>query len=167
WDEDISQGGRAALSNPGFGALFSAKSSGATSSGFASHTRIIGPSAVNEFRFGAARNPFHSTPAKLAGPYVFTPAFSFGAIPVTPFGTESLNLQGQDVLTMQRGRHALKMGADFLRLSSTLKAANFTRGLWVFLSLQDLLNNMPVLLRYQRETLATETRQLQQAYFFQ
>ena len=167
--EDLARSGRALLSNAAFGTLFSSQFvRREVGSLMASHTHALGPSAVNEFRFGADIVPVaDATPAGREGPFVITPGFTFGASPVVPWEEDMLTLQWQDVLTVQRGRHTLKFGVDLLRSASTKANANFARGFWQFPSLRDLLNSRPALLLYSRETTVTELTQLQQAYFFQ
>jgi hypothetical protein len=168
WREDLAQGGRAALSNRLFGPLFAARDVGSQSSILASLTHLLGPAAVNEFRVGAVTNPFDAAPSGQSGPFFFVPGlFAAGAYPVNPWHADSLQLQAQDVLTLQRGRHGLKFGVDMLRIHAEGSTANYTRGLWRFPTMQDLLNNQADLLLYRRDTPVVEKNQLQQAFFLQ
>jgi outer membrane receptor protein involved in Fe transport len=169
FQEDLARSGRAALSNAAFGALFSSRfARREVGSILGSHTHALGTSAVNEFRFGADIVPMaDAKPAQREGPYVATQGFAFGANPVAPWQQDLLTLQAQDVVTVQRGRHALKAGADFLKTRGKNTNANFSRGFWFFPTLEDLLNNRPAELRYQRQASTSTPTQLQQAYFFQ
>lgn len=94
---------------------------GRTMNGLFSDTYMITPSMTNEFRFDygrigfnfplAASDPFHTTIANYSGLGVT----GFGGATNIPQFRFANNWEYQDTLTMVRGKHTFRFGADFLR----------------------------------------------------
>jgi outer membrane receptor protein involved in Fe transport len=117
WLYDSSITGPSLNNLPGFDNNFVGK----TMNGLFSDTYMINPSMTNEFRFNygrigfnfpqAASDAFHSTIANYSGLGVT----GFGGATNIPQFRFANNWGYQDTLTLVRGKHTFRFGADFLR----------------------------------------------------
>jgi outer membrane receptor protein involved in Fe transport len=117
WLYDSSITGPSLNNLPGFDNNFV----GRTMNGLFSDTYMINPSMTNEFRFNygrigfnfpqAASDAFHSTAANYSGLGVT----GFGGATNIPQFRFANNWGYQDTLTVVRGKHTFRFGADFLR----------------------------------------------------
>jgi hypothetical protein len=161
-------GGFALLSNISFGNMFGSTASFLTDFAAFTHTRVIGARSMNEFRFGLLRNSGTSIPLSEPGPALtVVGAFTAGANVVSPWAHSVRHLEWQDVFTTQRGRHALKAGADITLIADRGRNAGITRGVWTFNSLSDLVNNASSVILRRFAAVDADIDQVQQSYFFQ
>jgi outer membrane receptor protein involved in Fe transport len=111
-----------------------------------SHTRILSSTLLNEARFAFIRrnldfpeNDPNSPTATIGGGF-----FTIGGLSNFPQGRVQDHYQFSNVLSNQRGRHALKMGADirYVRLDNI--SAFDSKGTFTFNNFQDYMNNLAV-----------------------
>ncbi len=122
-------------------------------SGSIAWTHTFGPTALNEFRFAGNRNATlqsspvdHTTPKALgftnlnpddaAGaappPMFVTGAFNLGPSPQGPTTLHDATFQWQDTLSVIKGKHTLKFGADIRRVRLNFNFDFFNNGSFFF-----------------------------------
>jgi hypothetical protein len=133
-------------SNQNLGDRFSSNTNLLDQNTSVSHTRIMSPTLLNEARFAFIRrnldfpeNDPVSPTATIGGGF-----FTIGGLSNFPQGRVQDNYQFSNVLTNQRGRHALKMGADirYVRLDNI--SAFDSKGTFTFNNFQDYMNNLAI-----------------------
>jgi hypothetical protein len=153
------------------------------------HTYTISPTMTNELRFNFGRINFQFPLTTPNDPLTLLPTVgfavtanspsTFGASATFPQGRVANNWQYQDVVTLVRGKHTFRMGADFLRqIAKQVAPANIrgsityqpSTGISSFANFLDGFsgNNSsagPVTLNY--GTPAYRPNLFRQAYFFQ
>jgi Carboxypeptidase regulatory-like domain len=165
--EDMPQSGRAGLSNNYFGDVFANRDGAPAHNALASYTHVSGPSAVNEFRIGGPWGSFHSDRRATPGPFVVIPGFFNSGDLLGPIRSFNRTVQLQNVLTIQRGRHALKFGADTVFYRNEVNSSLRKYGIWVFFGFDHFLNNAVDYLEYNRSGEHTVLHHTGQAYFVQ
>ena len=156
------------ISNLQFGSLFAGNQAILDQNGELSETHIFSPTVLNEFRFSAVRRNLQfpendpATPSTTIGG-----AFSIGGLSNFPQGRVQNSFQFQDILTVQKGRHAIKFGADIRRIRLFNLAAFDSKGTFSFNNLQDFLNNQASFFQQALQTATFDARQTQQFYFVQ
>jgi hypothetical protein len=116
-------------------------------------THIFSPTVVNEFRFGFGRSSPYFLPSSTVP---LGPQISFSNGQVSSFGQSASFPQGRiqntfeynDTLSVFRGGHNIKFGADVSRYQLNSSADAATRGLITFASWDDFAAGRP--LRYQQ-----------------
>lgn len=155
-------------SNTQFGSLFAANQDITDTNFAASHTRIFGPSVVNEFRFSWVRrdlafpeNDPTSPTAAISG------LFTIGGLSNFPQGRVTDAFQFNNVMTWAKGRHTLKIGAD-IRYNKADNASDFnSKGNFTFNNLQDYMNNMAFGVTQALQTASWLAKQWQNSFFVQ
>jgi hypothetical protein len=129
-----------------------------------SETHVFGPDVVNVFRAGMNRvtahalntspgnNPVAADPALgiLPGrdaPYLTVPgvtSYTGGSNGLAATNFWFTNFQFYDDLSIQRGKHAIKVGADLIRYRYNLQVASTPNGEYDFNSLSDFIANQKV-----------------------
>jgi hypothetical protein len=141
-DDTLAYSGLANFSNTSFGSRFASSAAFGNHFGSASYSRIISPVLVNEARFSLVRNRAHADLRSELAPLInILGNFAFGPLQSAPYVSDNDELQWQDILTWQRGRHSLKAGVDISRLRSVVAYGSNVRGTWTFLNFADFLNN--------------------------
>ena len=136
-----------------------------------SHTRIFGPSMVNQFvaAFGRSDPRFPPLYELGGGPHIQfqegTSAFGWS------YNLTNTRLQNTfqylDVFTLNRGAHQWKLGADIARVQSNSFMDSYLRGAFVFANLNDFLNGRPNSFTQRFGNSNRGFRQWTQAYFLQ
>lgn len=156
------------ISNTAFGALFSGNQKVVDQNLYASHTRTLGTTSLNEARFSWVNRdlqfPENDPDSPTAG---ITGLFTVGGAANFPQGRVQDSFQFMDVLTFQKGRHSFKTGADIRYLNLENQAAFNTKGTFTFNSLQDFLNNSAVTFTQALQTASFNAKQWSQFYFLQ
>ena len=157
-----------AVSNTAFGERFAGDQSIVDQNLYASHTRVLGTTTLNEARFSWVNRdlqfPENDPDSPTAG---ITGLFTVGGASNFPQGRVQDSFQFMDVLSFQRGRHSIKAGADIRYLNLDNLAAFNTKGTFTFNSLQDFLNNDAVTFTQALQTASFEATQWSQFYFVQ
>jgi len=102
-------------------------SSNNTHSFFANYTRILSPSAVNNFSFNFSHFQNHIDPVVVA-PQLTFPSIQDGASFRVPQATKQRRIQFSDTLTLIRGNHTLKFGGDLQRVRGDFDLGVFQQG---------------------------------------
>jgi hypothetical protein len=182
YDKQIqNNGGAVAISKFG-----DADFAGRTMTGAFTHTYLMSPTATNEFRFNYGRIAFNFPLSSDSDLTKTLPGISFatsgglsgiGASSSFPQGRTANNWQYQDVLSLVRGAHQFRMGADFLRqLARQTAPANIrgaityavssgVNGFTNFLDNFSGIANNPITINYGTPTYRPNL--FRQAYFFQ
>jgi hypothetical protein len=155
-------------SNTQFGSLFAADQLVKDQNLAISETHVFTNRLVNEFRVSYIRrnlqfpenDPF--TPTTIIGGM-----FTIGGLNNFPQGRVQNSFQYSDILSYQRGRHSLKVGADIRRIQLNNLAAFDSKGTFRFDNLQDFMNNTARSFDQALQTASFAARQTQQFYFFQ
>lgn len=137
---------------PGYGSLDNQR----TMAGTFAYTRIFGPTAVNEFRFGYLRYAeyqagentvagrdivkqlgitgltFASTPGLVGAPNITIGGFGTIGDGDGPFRPRNNTFQFMDQFSFHRGRHAIKIGGELRRSRMAITRANTLRGAFDF-----------------------------------
>jgi hypothetical protein len=120
--------------------------------GSLSWTFTFNPQVVNEFRFAANRSaslqavPVDRTtpqqlgftnvnpddPAGAAPPVITTPTFNLGPSPQGPTTLNDATFQWQDTVSVVKGKHSLKFGADVRRIRNNFNFDFYTNGSFDF-----------------------------------
>src|SRR5262245_60715699 len=160
-------------SNTQFGSLFAGNTSTLDQNSAISETHIFTPSLLNEFRVSYIRRNLQfpendpTTPSAGIGGFGNGNLFIIGGLNNFPQGRIQNSYQFSDILTWQKGRHAMKFGADIRRIQLFNIAAFDSKGTFTFNNLQDYLNNSAVSFVQALQTANFDARQTQQFYFAQ
>jgi outer membrane receptor protein involved in Fe transport len=156
------------ISNTQFGSLFAGNQNVLDQNGALSETHIFSPSVLNEFRFSAVRRnlAFPENDPKTPATTI-TGLFSIGGASNFPQGRIQNSFQFSDILTVQKGRHSIKFGADIRRIRLFNLAAFDSKGTYTFNNLQDFMNNNAATFQQALQTATFDARQTQQYYFAQ
>ncbi len=104
-----------AASNTFFGSMFAAAQTIVDQNLYASHTKVLGTTTLNEARFSWINRdlqfPENDPDSPTAGIGGLT-SFTIGGLANFPQGRVQDSYQFMDVLTFQKGRHSFKAGAD-------------------------------------------------------
>lgn len=156
------------ISNTGFGSLFAGNQVIKDQNMALSETHIFSPTILNEFRFSYIRRNLQfpendpKTPTTTISGF-----FTIGGASNFPQGRIQNSYQYSDILSIQKGRHSLKFGADIRRIQLFNLAAFDSKGTFNFNNLQDYLNNVAVVFQQAINTSTFDARQTQQFYFAQ
>jgi outer membrane receptor protein involved in Fe transport len=157
-----------AISNTAFGERFSGDQTIVDQNLYASHTKVIGSTTLNEARFSWVKRdlqfPENDPDSPTAG---ITGLFTVGGASNFPQGRVQDSYQFMDVLTFQKGRHSFKAGADIRYIDLDNLAAFDTKGTFTFNSLQDFMNNNAVTFAQALQTASFQATQWSQFYFLQ
>lgn len=157
-----------AYSNTDFGAAFAANEQVHDQNTAVSYTRILAPTLLNEARLSHIRRDLQfpendpGSPTATIGGF-----FNVGGTSQFPQGRLQDSFQFSDVLTHQRGRHAVKVGADVRYLALDSLAAFDSKGTFTFNNLQDYLNNRAASYRQALQTSSFDATQWQLFFFAQ
>ncbi len=156
------------VSNLQFGNLFSGAQTILGQNHAVSHTKVITPRLINEFRFGYVRRNLDFPENDPKSPTTtILGLFTLGGSASFPQGRLQNALQFQNVTTFLQGRHSFKIGAD-IRYNKLLNRAAFdSKGTWTFNNLEDFLNNRAFSLAQAVNESSFDARQTTQFYFFQ
>jgi hypothetical protein len=160
-------------SNTQFGSLFAGNTSTLDQNSAISETHIFTPSLLNEFRVSYIRRNLQfpendpTTPSAGIGGFGNGNQFIIGGLNNFPQGRIQNSYQFSDILTWQKGRHAVKFGADIRRIQLFNIAAFDSKGTFTFNNLQDYLNNSAVTFVQALQTATFDAHQTQQFYFAQ
>jgi Carboxypeptidase regulatory-like domain len=110
------------------------------------YTSVFGSNLTNQFRFAFGRSnpdfPINS-PFK-PGPQIQISGFdNFGTSDILPQGRTQNTFQYLDTVSLVRGRHTFKFGADINRYQSPSTSDFFTRGAISFATVADFQNGNP------------------------
>lgn len=130
---------------PGFGAT----SQGTPRQATAAYTRLFGPAAVNEFRFGFGQS---DAGFPIDTPYPLGPRITFADASVHPFGVWEGLPQGREQRTYQfndnfsfvRGRHNVKIGGELYYLQADSFFDAVQRPLLQFANFADFQRGVPL-----------------------
>ncbi len=155
-------------SNLQFGSRFAAESVTKDSNLALSHTRVLSPRQLNEFRFSYIRRDLSFPEADPVTPTSgITGLFTIGGLANFPQGRIQNSFQFQDVFSWQTGRHSLKFGGDFRYLQLDNQAAFNTKGSFTFNNLQDYVNNFANQFTQALQVASFDARQTQLFFFAQ
>ncbi len=133
-----------------------------------SYIRTVNPNFINEFRGAYIRRNLDFPENDPASPTVgIASDFTIGGLSNFPQGRIANTYQFQNVSTVFKGKHALKMGLDLRRNQLYNRAAFDSKGTWTFNSLADFLNNRAFSLAQAVNESTFDARQTNQFYFFQ
>jgi hypothetical protein len=107
-------------------------------------------------------NKYSTTPTTTIGGF-----FTIGGASNFPQGRIQNSYQYSDILSWQKGKHAVKFGADIRRIQLFNLAAFDSKGTFTFNNLQDYMNNVAVTFAQALQTATFDARQTQQFYFAQ
>lgn len=156
------------VSNLQFGSRFSGAQTIFGQNHAASLVSTLSPRVINEFRASFVRRNLDFPENDPTSPTVgIAGAFTIGGASNFPQGRIQNTFQWQDVVTVLRGRHSLKFGADIRRYRLFNRSAFDSKGTWTFNSLADFVNNQAFSLRQAVNEATFDARQLAQYYFFQ
>ncbi len=157
-----------ATSNTAFGSLFAADQTIVDQNMYASHTKVLGTTTLNEARFSWINRdlqfPENDPDSPTAG---ITGLFTIGGLSNFPQGRVQDSFQFMDVLTFQKGRHSFKAGADIRYIDLDNVSAFDSKGTFTFNSLQDYMNNNAVTFAQALQTSSFVAQQWSQFYFLQ
>lgn len=155
-------------SNVDFGSRFAAGEDVLDRQVAISHLRIFGPSLLNELRVSHVRRRLDFPEQDAASPTAtINGFFTIGGTRDFPQGRLQDSFQMSDVVTLQRSRHGLKMGADLRYITLDNLAAFDSKGTFTFNNLQDYVNNRAALYRQAVQTASFEASQWQMFFFAQ
>lgn len=156
------------ISNTAFGSRFAGNQTVVDQNLYASHTKVIGSTTLNEARFSWINRdlqfPENDPDSPTAG---ITGLFTVGGASNFPQGRVQDSFQFMDVLTFQKGRHSFKAGADIRFLDLDNNAAFNSKGTFTFNSLQDYMNNNAVTFTQALQVSSFVATQWSQFYFLQ
>jgi hypothetical protein len=156
------------ISNTGFGPLFAGNQNILDQNAAISETHVFSGSLLNEFRASYIRRnlqfPENDPTSPTAGISQF---FTIGGAANFPQGRIQNSYQFSDILSWQKGRHAVKFGADIRRIQLFNLAAFDSKGTFTFNNLQDYMNNVAATFQQALQTATFDARQTQQFYFAQ
>ena len=137
---------------------------------YASHTKVLGTTTLNEARFSWINRdlqfPENDPDSPTAGIGGLT-NFTIGGLANFPQGRVQDSYQFMDVLTFQKGRHSFKAGADIRYIDLDNVAAFDSKGTFTFDSLQDYMNNNARIFQQALQTASFTATQWSQFYFLQ
>ncbi len=120
----------------GVNSAFDVPFTGRTMGANFNHTYAFSTNVVNEFRFGFVRNKytFFNAPgiADTLPTYTVAGITSLNLPSTFPQGRISNNFQYQDAVSYSRGKHSIKVGAEFLRQLATQQAPYNSRGQYTY-----------------------------------
>jgi hypothetical protein len=155
-------------SNTQFGSLFAGNTSTLDQNAAISETHILTPTLLNEFRASYIRRNLQFPENDPTTPTTtITGLFTIGGANNFPQGRVQNSYQYSDILSWQKGRHAMKFGADIRRVQLFNIAAFDSKGTFTFNSLEDYLNNSAATFVQALQTATFDARQTQQFYFAQ
>jgi hypothetical protein len=155
-------------SNTQFGPLFAGDQNILDQNVGVSEIHSFTPRLLNEFRVSYIRRNLQfpendpTTPSTTIGGF-----FTIGGASNFPQGRVQNSYQYSDILSWQKGQHALKFGGDIRRIQLFNLAAFDSKGTFTFNNLQDYLNNSAVTFVQALQTATFDARQTQQFYFAQ
>src|SRR5262249_1778812 len=104
--------------------------------------RIISPSIVNEAKFGVNRANYHNWSYGIAPLSVSVSSASFSGLTGTSLDTEvGTTFSYIDNLTVVRGKHTLKFGANIMRVRLNNSGNTLTTSSISYASTDDFINN--------------------------
>jgi carboxypeptidase family protein len=160
-------------SNTQFGSLFAGNTSTLDQNAAISETHVFTPRLLNEFRTSYIRRDLQfpendpTTPSAGIGGFGNNNQFIVGGLANFPQGRVQNSYQFSDILTLQKGSHSIKFGADIRRIQLFNLAAFDSKGTFTFNNLEDYLNNVASTFQQALQTATFDARQTQQFYFAQ
>jgi outer membrane receptor protein involved in Fe transport len=155
-------------SNLQFGSIFAGDTLTTDENLSGSVTSILGSGTLNEARVAWIKrdlafpeNDPDSPTAAIGG------LFTIGGANNFPQGRVQSTYQFQNITTLQRGRHSLKLGADVRYVQLDNLAAFDSKGTFTFNNLQDYMNNVAVTFNQALQTASFDATQWNQSYFVQ
>jgi outer membrane receptor protein involved in Fe transport len=104
--------------------------------------RIISPTVVNEVKFGINRSNYHNWGYGIAPVSVSVSSASFSGLTNTSLDTEvGTTFSYIDNLTVNRGKHTLKFGANIMRIRLNNSGNTLTTASISYASTDDFINN--------------------------
>lgn len=157
-----------AASNCTFGAVFCGNGSVEDTNLAASEIHTFSPSLLNEARLSWVRREITQVENDPQSPTAsITGLFTIGGASNYPQGRLDDAFQLSDTLTLAKGRHTLKLGAD-IRYNHVRNWAAFnSKGSFSFNSLQDYVNNLAVYVSQALQTASYQAPQWQTSFFVQ
>jgi hypothetical protein len=130
-------------SNTNFGPLFAGNTDTKDSNLAVSETHIFSSAVLNEARFSWIRRNLQFPENDPKSPTAtITGFFTIGGSANFPQGRVQNSFQLEDVLTLHRERHVIKMGADVRYIKLDNLSAFDSKGTFTFAGLQDFMNNL-------------------------
>src|SRR5262245_47144159 len=160
-------------SNTQFGSLFAGNTSTLDQNAAISETHVFTPRLLNEFRTSYIRRDLQfpendpTTPSAGIGGFGNNNQFIVGGLANFPQGRVQNSYRFADILTLQKGSHAVTFGADIRRIQLFTLAAFDSKGTFTFNNLEDYLNNVASTFQQALQTATFDARQTQQFYFAQ
>ena len=155
-------------SNTNFGALFAARQTTKDTNLAASETHLFSGSVFNEVRFSYIRRDLQFPENDPTSPTAtITGFFTIGGSANFPQGRVQDSFQLSDIVTVHRGRHALKFGTDIRRVILDNEAAFDSKGTFTFPNFQDYMNNLAGTFRQALQTASFTAKQWQTFWFAQ
>ncbi len=156
------------ISNCTFGALFCGSQVLLDSNFAASDAHIFSSSLLNEARFSIVKRDLDFPENDPVSPSVtISGLFSVGGASNFPQGRVTTAYQFSNTTTWNKGKHAMKFGAD-IRLNDVFNKAAFdSKGTFTFNNLQDYLNNNANVVRTALQTADFNVDQWQNYFFVQ
>ena len=133
-----------------------------------SETRSFSANLINEFRGSFTRKNaqfLENDPATAT--VTISGLLAMGGTSIYPQGRLQDTYQFQNIATLLKGRHSLKMGGDYRRLAVDDFAGANTRGTWLFGNLTDFMNNRATSVTQAVNTASSYPRQNLIGLFFQ
>ncbi len=155
-------------SNLQFGSIFAGDTLTTDQNLAGSLTSILGAGTLNEARFAWIKRdlafPENDPDSPTAG---IGGLFTIGGASNFPQGRVQSTYQFQDVATLQRGSHSIKLGADIRYVQLDNLAAFDSKGTFTFNNLQDYMNNVAVTFNQALQTASFDATQWNHSYFAQ
>lgn len=156
------------ISNLNFGSIFAGDQNIFDQNLALSETHIFNSMSLNEFRFSYVRRNLGFPENDPSSPTAtITGLFTIGGAANFPQGRIQDSFQFSDTLSLQRGDHSFKFGADIRKLKLFNLAAFDSKGTFGFSNLQNYINNFATTFQQALQTATFDARQSQQSYFAQ
>jgi outer membrane receptor protein involved in Fe transport len=155
-------------SNTQFGSIFAADQATIDQNLSLGLNRIFGGGTLNEGRFAWIKRDLSFPENDPDSPTAtITGLFTIGGASNFPQGRVQSTYQFQDILTLQRGAHSMKVGADIRYVDMDNLAAFDTKGTFTFDNIQAYMNNLARIFDQALQTASFNATQWNHAYFFQ